>query len=67
MLTKYDTVCLGDSGNDIAMMSGAKFSFCIGERCPELATACTNKAQNAEIALDFCINNIKTTQNNNLF
>lgn len=48
MLSKFDTVCIGDSVNDIAMMHNAKRSFCIGERSRELARACTDKAKAVE-------------------
>ncbi len=51
MLTKFDTVCMGDSGNDIAMMHNAKRSFCIGTRCKELAAICTDRVLHAEDAL----------------
>ena len=50
MLTKFDTACIGDSGNDIAMMHNAKYSFCIGERSNELSTVCTDKAECIEKA-----------------
>ena len=46
MLTKFDTACIGDSGNDVAMMRGAKYAFCVGERCSELSAVCTRTAAN---------------------
>ncbi|MBQ9806056.1 MAG: HAD-IIB family hydrolase [Clostridia bacterium] len=56
MLTSFDTVCIGDAGNDVAMMTGAKYSFCIGNRSPELSAACNKRAERIEDALDFCLN-----------
>lgn len=55
MLSKFDTACIGDAGNDVAMMQGAKYSFCVGSRSPELAAACTHTVNCVEQALDFCI------------
>ena len=52
MLNKFDTACLGDSGNDIAMMHNAKYSYCVGERSKELAAACTHHVATAEEALE---------------
>ena len=40
MLTKFDTVCIGDSGNDVAMMHNAKQAVCIGNRSRALANVC---------------------------
>ena len=51
MLTKFDTACLGDGGNDVAMMRNAKISVCIGERSRELAEVCSICADKAEDAL----------------
>ena len=51
MLTKFDTACMGDSGNDIAMMHNAKHSICIGARSAELASVCTGRADKVEDAL----------------
>ena len=51
MLTKFDTVCIGDSGNDIAMMHNAKYSFCVGERSRELSAVCTDSVGRVEDAL----------------
>jgi len=56
MLSKFDTACIGDAGNDVAMMQGAKYSFCVGNRSPELASVCTHRVQSVESALDFCLN-----------
>ena len=55
MLTKFETACMGDSGNDIAMMHNAKYSFCIGSRSKELAASCTNCAPRVEDALVFLL------------
>lgn len=55
MLTKFDTACIGDSGNDIAMMRNAKRSFCVGTRSPELAAVCTDQTPTAEQALKILI------------
>ena len=56
MISKFDTACIGDAGNDVAMMRGAKYSFCVGSRSRELASVCTHCVSNIESALDFCIN-----------
>jgi len=55
MLTRYDTACIGDAGNDIPMMAGAKYSICIGERSRDLSAVCTHKKDTVEEALDFCL------------
>lgn len=55
MMTKFETACLGDSGNDIAMMHNAKRSFCIGSRSEPLARVCTDRAQTAEEALELLL------------
>ena len=52
MLTKFDTVCIGDSGNDIAMMHNAKHSFCVGSRSKDLADVCTDRVANIEEAFE---------------
>lgn len=57
MLTNFDTVCIGDAGNDIAMMAGAKYSFCIGNHSKELFAVCNKHTDCVEDALDFCLNN----------
>ena len=51
MLTKFDTACLGDSGNDIAMMHNATLSFCVGSHSPALEGICTVSVDSAEQAL----------------
>lgn len=56
MATKFETACIGDSGNDVAMMHNAKYAFCVGTRCKELASACTNCSANVEEALLFLLN-----------
>ena len=56
MLTKFDTACIGDSGNDIAMMHNAKRSFCIGSRSAELASVCTDKVNSVEEAFAVILN-----------
>ncbi len=58
MLTKFDTACIGDSGNDIAMMHNAKLTVCVGSRCPELAKACTCSADTPETALQALLDGI---------
>ncbi len=55
MLTKFDTACIGDSGNDVAMMRNAKYSFAVGNRSKELAEVTQAKVANAQEALDFCL------------
>jgi len=59
MLTKYDTAVLGDRGNDVCMVKGAKLSFCIGNRSDELAEVCTYGYDRGESALEHilsCLN-----------
>lgn len=56
MLTKFETACIGDSGNDVVMMKGAKYSFAVGNRCPALSQATTAQVATAEIALDEILN-----------
>lgn len=51
-LTKFDTACMGDSGNDVAMMKNAKYSYAIGSRCEALSAAVKFKACTAEAAFD---------------
>ena len=58
MLTKFDTVCIGDSGNDIAMMHNAKRSFCIGDRSAELTIICTDTVSNIESAFENILNQV---------
>ena len=55
MLTRFDSACLGDGGNDIAMMKNAKYSVCIGERQSELSDICTHCFATAEEAFDFLL------------
>lgn len=52
MLTKFETACMGDSGNDVAMMHNAKMSFAVGDRSRELASVVTSKVGSATEALD---------------
>lgn len=40
MLQSYDTGCIGDSGNDVAMVKNAKISCCIGRKSEELVSRC---------------------------
>ena len=51
MLTKFDTACLGDGGNDIAMMKNAKYAISVGNRSKELASVCNANFDSAEAAL----------------
>ncbi len=51
MLTKFDTACIGDSGNDVAMMHNAKISVCVGERSEALKKVCTHHTATVEEAL----------------
>ena len=55
MLTRFDTACIGDAGNDVAMMKGAKYSFCVGNRSEELAKACERRVESVIEALDTCL------------
>lgn len=57
-LTKFDTACMGDSGNDIVMMKGAKYSFAVGNRCDELVSAASFRADTAEAVFDSLLANI---------
>lgn len=56
MLTKFETVCIGDSGNDVAMMHNAKHSYCVGTRSKELVAACTHHVDHAKDALEEILN-----------
>ncbi len=49
--SKFETACIGDSGNDVAMMHNAKYSYCVGTRCEELVRACTHHVATVEEAL----------------
>lgn len=51
MLTKFETACMGDSGNDIAMMHNAKIAVCVGGRSDDLKKVCTHSAPTVEDAL----------------
>ena len=51
MLTKFDTACIGDSGNDIAMMHNAKHAVCIGHRSEALHAVCNLHYTRVEDAL----------------
>ncbi len=53
MLQSYDTACIGDSGNDIAMMKNAKISCCIGRKSEELVSCCDLVAQDIIEAFDY--------------
>ena len=55
MLTKFETACIGDSGNDVAMMKGAKYSFAVSDRCEALVKAVNTRAASVEEALDFIL------------
>jgi HAD superfamily hydrolase (TIGR01484 family) len=56
MITKFETVCIGDSKNDIAMMHNAKRSFCVGLRSNELAEVCTDAVLSVEDAFEIILN-----------
>lgn len=58
MMTKYDTACIGDSGNDIAMMKGAKYSFRVGEKCKELSECCVYNVASISDAFGIIKDNI---------
>lgn len=51
-LTKLQTACVGDSGNDIPMMHNAVISICIGNHSDELAGLCNAHLQNAEQSME---------------
>ena len=55
MLTKFETACIGDSGNDIVMMKNAKYSFAVGNRSAELGEAVTARVDRVEDAFDFLV------------
>ncbi len=61
MISKFDTACIGDSNNDIAMMRNAKYTFAVGNRCNELLAVVNNNVDSIESALDYCLN---LSQNN---
>ena len=50
--TKFETACIGDSGNDVAMMHNAKYSYCVGTRSEALVRACTHHVDTVEKALE---------------
>ncbi len=52
MLTKFDTACLGDGGNDVSMMKNAKYTVSIGRRSPELLAATELHFSTAEEAFE---------------
>jgi len=52
MLTKFDTACIGDGGNDVAMMRNAKISICIGNRSKELESVCNLNFATVEQAFE---------------
>ena len=56
MLTKFDTACIGDSGNDVAMVRNAKLSFAVGNRSEKLAEISTHCVPTAEHALNEILN-----------
>ena len=51
LLTKFETACMGDSGNDIAMMHNAKLALCVGERSDALKKVCTHHVKTPEDAI----------------
>lgn len=55
ILTKFETACMGDSGNDVAMMHNAKLAICVGERSQELRAVCNYFAASPEEALDLAL------------
>lgn len=59
MVTKYDTACLGDRGNDVCMMKGSRLSYCIGDRCRELMQICNFGFDNAEDAIEHLLETVK--------
>ena len=52
MLAKFDTACIGDSGNDVAMMKGAKYSFAVSNRSEALINAVNFRLNSVEEALN---------------
>ncbi|MBQ9761272.1 MAG: HAD family phosphatase [Clostridia bacterium] len=54
--SKFETACIGDSGNDVAMMHNAKYSYCVGTRSEELVRVCTHHVATAEEALTELLN-----------
>ncbi len=58
MLTKFDTACIGDSGNDIAMMHNAKLSICVGDHCPELTKICNVCVSSSDEALQAVVERV---------
>lgn len=55
MLTKFDTACMGDSGNDLAMVHNAKIAICVGNRNQAMRKACMAHFDRAEDALRFLV------------
>lgn len=58
MLTKFDTACVGDSENDLAMFKGAKYTFAVGNRCNTLSHAATFVTDTAEEAFEHILTKI---------
>jgi HAD superfamily hydrolase (TIGR01484 family) len=52
MRSKFDTAAIGDSGNDIPMLKGAKLAFAVGSHSESLAAIATHKFSTAEEAFD---------------
>lgn len=67
MLSKFDTVCIGDSDNDISMMRNAKFSFSVGNRSQKLISVTDKNVVSAEEAIDFCVFECKNNTKQHLF
>ena len=51
MISGFETVCLGDSENDVPMMRNAKMTYCVGDRCPQLSRICNHHVATVEEAL----------------
>ena len=51
-VTRLQTACVGDSGNDVAMMHNAVISICVGDRSDELASVCNVSLRSAEESLE---------------
>ena len=55
MLTKFDTACIGDSGNDLPMVRGSKYSFAVSARNKEFSEAVTHCVLRAEEAFELLL------------
>ncbi len=58
MISPFDTVCIGDAGNDVPMIKKARDFYSVGGRCQELSNGCTKVFDNVECVLDLCLSEL---------